>query len=189
MERKILFLGYDGNQTLVPKWLRQFGAVTATSGRVASLAGYDSVVVYGYRHILQRDLLETASTPPINLHISYLPFNRGAHPNFWCWIEKTPAGVTIHEVDAGVDTGPVVAQQLLGPVDNDATFEDTYWQLRQLVERVFFNEYARILDRDYASTPQDGLGSFHRSSELPEWVSWKMTIKSALERYSSDYGK
>lgn len=187
MDKRILFLGYEGGQTPVPDWLRQFGEVTTISGRVDTLAEYDSIVVYGYRHILRRELLAEAKTPPINLHISYLPYNRGAHPNFWCWIENTPAGVTIHEVDPGLDTGPIVTQRELGVVDDEATFEETYWELRELVESVFFEEYNRILQREYAPVPQNGVGSFHRASDLPKWVSWKMKIKSARERFLSDH--
>lgn len=189
VNKRILFLGYEGDQTPIPKWLRQFGSVTATSERLKSLAGYDRVVIYGYRHILGPTLLATASMPPINLHISFLPFNRGAHPNFWCWINKTPVGVTIHEVDAGLDTGPVVTQELLGCVDRDATLEDTYWQLRDLVENILYRDFSRILEGSYVAIPQCGSGSFHKTSDLPEWVSWKMKIKSAVERYSSENEK
>src|SRR5690606_23646870 len=42
---------------------------------------------------------------------SYLPYNRGAHPNVWSIVEETPAGVTLHYVDAGIDTGDIVAQR------------------------------------------------------------------------------
>ena len=40
--------------------------------------------------------------------MSYLPFNRGAHPNFWSFVDNTPSGVSIVEIDKGIDTGPVI---------------------------------------------------------------------------------
>lgn len=49
----------------------------------------------------------------MNLHISYLPWNKGADPNFWSCIDGTPAGVTLHHIDAGVDTGDIIAQALM----------------------------------------------------------------------------
>ena len=47
----------------------------------------------------------------INLHISYLPYNRGSYPNYWSFKENTPNGVSIHHIDDGIDTGPVLVQK------------------------------------------------------------------------------
>ena len=41
--------------------------------------------------------------PIVNLHISYLPFNRGSHPNYWSFVENTPKGVSIHEIDEQIE--------------------------------------------------------------------------------------
>src|SRR5690606_983365 len=66
----------------------------------------DLLVSFGYRHIL-KDL----SVPAVNIHISMLPWNRGADPNFWSWLDHTPKGVTVHLMDQGIDTGPIIAQR------------------------------------------------------------------------------
>jgi len=69
----------------------------------------DFIVSFGYRHILKEPILRSVARPIINIHISYLPWNRGADANFWSWFKHTPKGVSIHEIDAGIDTGPVLA--------------------------------------------------------------------------------
>ncbi|MCH7725006.1 MAG: hypothetical protein IH991_00795 [Planctomycetes bacterium] len=66
-------------------------------------------VFFGY--ILRSDFLDTLDGNVFNLHPSLLPYNRGAFPNVWSIIDETPAGVTLHQVDTGVDTGPVLAQK------------------------------------------------------------------------------
>ncbi len=43
--------------------------------------------------------------------MGYLPFNRGAHPNFWSFMEKTPSGVTMHEINSGIDKGKIIVQK------------------------------------------------------------------------------
>ena len=48
---------------------------------------FDLIVSYGYRHILSSSFLTFCNCPVVNLHISYLPFNRGAHPNFWSFFD------------------------------------------------------------------------------------------------------
>ena len=73
----------------------------------------DLVVIFNYRHVLKKEILRNLKRPAINLHISYLPYNRGCHPNFWSFIENSPKGVTIHEVDKGLDTGPILEQEVI----------------------------------------------------------------------------
>ena len=40
--------------------------------------------------------------------MSFLPYNRGSHPNFWSFVENTPKGVSIHEVSNGIDDGDII---------------------------------------------------------------------------------
>jgi len=42
-----------------------------------------------------------------------LPYNKGSHPNFWSFIENSPKGVSIHEIDEGIDTGKLIASKKL----------------------------------------------------------------------------
>jgi methionyl-tRNA formyltransferase len=95
---------------------------------------FDFIISYGYRHILK----EPARLPPaINLHISYLPWNRGVDPNLWSWIDNTPKGVTIHQIDEGVDTGPILAQQKTEFFAENATLASTYERLQESIEELF----------------------------------------------------
>tara|TARA_B110000114_G_scaffold175747_1_gene205618 strand:- start:930 stop:1169 length:240 start_codon:yes stop_codon:yes gene_type:complete len=66
----------------------------------------------------------------LNLHISYLPFNKGTHPNFWSFAENTPSGVTIHKINKKIDSGNIIYQKILDFELNKnkkkLTFKDTY---------------------------------------------------------------
>ena len=64
-------------------------------------------------------------TPPLgilNVHPSLLPTGRGPEPVFWTLRRGEPVtGVTVHRMDAGFDTGPIVAQtQMPVPADISA---------------------------------------------------------------------
>ncbi len=61
-------------------------------------------ISYRFLHIIRPAEIAWFQDRLINLHISYLPWNRGKDPNFWSWIENTPKGVTIHRIDTGIDT-------------------------------------------------------------------------------------
>lgn len=138
-KKKILFLGYDETQTsIINALVASNCTVYHTDKRVDGDASYDFVVSYGYRHILTPDDIAAFSCPIFNLHIAYLPFNHGAHPNFWSFYENTPSGVTLHLIDDDVDTGPIVAPRYVNFKKQDDTFVKTYAVLVIEIERLFF---------------------------------------------------
>jgi len=62
------------------------------------------------------------------MHLSYLPFNRGKNPNVWPIVDGTPAGVTLHYIDAGIDTGDIIAQVKV-PVESVDTGQIVYQKI------------------------------------------------------------
>ncbi|MDQ1408572.1 MAG: phosphoribosylglycinamide formyltransferase 1 [Acidobacteriaceae bacterium] len=83
------------------------------------------IVVAGTR-ILSSEFLQSFRCPLINIHAGITPLYRGVHGAYWALAEKRPelCGVTVHRVDAGIDTGQVLAQEAFkpGPEDNFATY-------------------------------------------------------------------
>ncbi len=65
--------------------------------------------LFGY--ILRSPFIDMMSAGCVNIHPALLPYNRGAYPNVWSIIDGTPAGVTVHYIDEGVDTGDIIAQR------------------------------------------------------------------------------
>ena len=61
-------------------------------------------ISYNYHYIIPKQIFDEFKNKFINLHISYLPYNRGAYPNVWGFIDNTPKGVSIHLIDEGIDT-------------------------------------------------------------------------------------
>jgi len=81
-----------------------------TVAALAALAPEIGLSVY-FGYILRPEVIALAPRGVVNLHPALLPFNRGAYPNVWSIVDGTPAGVTLHYIDAGVDTGDVIAQR------------------------------------------------------------------------------
>jgi phosphoribosylglycinamide formyltransferase 1 len=85
------------------------------------MRGVELVVCAGYMHLLTPGFLERF--PAINVHPSLLPAFPGTSPiedALAAGVEVT--GVTVHFVDQGVDTGPVIRQEAV-PVEPDDTPE------------------------------------------------------------------
>jgi len=70
----------------------------------------DFLISVNFGYILKEAVLKMPRLGCFNLHTGYLPYNRGAHPNVWAIVDQTPAGVSIHKMDSGIDTGPIVAR-------------------------------------------------------------------------------
>jgi hypothetical protein len=74
-------------------------------------SGCDLLLLCG-TGIVREPLISLPRLGTINLHQGEVPFYRGAPPGFWeLWNREEHAGVTIHFVDAGIDTGDIVLQE------------------------------------------------------------------------------
>ena len=113
MSTKVLLLhGKNKNSRLLNFLKEDKSNKVSTSSkklRLSEINSFDTIISYGYRFKIDEKLIKKNKNI-INLHIYFLPFNRGAHPNFWSFIENTPSGVSIHKIDKGIDTGDIINQ-------------------------------------------------------------------------------
>jgi len=182
--KKILFLGYSQSQTkLIGALVANNCIVDHTEEKVEATKGYDCVVSYGYRHILKQNVIDGFDCPIFNLHISYLPYNRGAHPNFWSFYDNTPSGVTIHLIDSGVDTGQIVKQKYVNFQESDDTFVKTYSALTENIENLFLEFLPSLLTDTWTAKKQRGIGTHHYVRDLPtNFSGWNSVITEELSR-------
>ena len=193
MSKKILFLGYSKNQTRIIDYLKQIKNIrlshTNKKIKPKDVNKFDTIISFGYRHILE---LETLSKHKnfINLHSSYLPFNRGAHPNFWAFAENTPCGVTIHKLDDGIDKGDIIFQKLMDfeliKNKKKLTFQISYDKLIKEIEAIFIKNSKKLINEDFQSFKQMGKGSYHYSAQLPDILkSWNQNIFKTVKQYDN----
>ena len=86
--------------------------------------GVELVVLAGYMHLLRKTFLDRFPGRVVNVHPSLLPEFPGAHPIedvLAAGVETT--GVSVHFVDEGIDTGPVILQEEV-PVEPRGTLEE-----------------------------------------------------------------
>ena len=81
-----------------------------------------------YDKILNKEWLCIPNRDTLNLHFSYFPKLRGCFPTKWAIIEENFSGVTLHSVDEGVDTGPILSQEKI-PFDKNETDKTLYNKL------------------------------------------------------------
>lgn len=121
---------------------------TSEAAYLAALteARADWIVLAGFMRILNGSFLQAFPNRVLNIHPSLLP----SFPGLASWRQaldygvKT-AGCTVHLVDAGVDTGPILAQRAV-PVEADDTAESLHARIQE-AERAVFPEVLAALAR------------------------------------------
>jgi len=92
----------------------------------------DLIVVAAYGQILPQRLLDAARFGCVNVHTSLLPKYRGAAPIQWAILnDEAESGITIMKMDAGLDTGDILAQEAT-PIKPEDTSESLHDRLSVL---------------------------------------------------------
>ncbi len=128
-------------------------------GRLAAELGAlrpDLLAVAAYGRILGEDLLTLAPWGAINVHGSLLPKYRGAAPIQWAIAEgERETGVSIMQMDEGLDTGDVLLQRVL-EIGPDDTAETLAPRLAALGGEALVEALALLERRAIAPVQQDG---------------------------------
>lgn len=164
---KILFLTNNEISHTLIEWLHHEAGETLIvkdsmiSKDVIESDRPDFLISYNYRHIIKKDVLEMLKDRAINLHISLLPWNRGAHPNIWSFVENTPKGVTIHLIDEGIDTGDIIAQEEVDFDEDKETLASSYLMLHKEIQELFKSHWQQIRSFQIVPQSQPRGGSIH----------------------------
>jgi methionyl-tRNA formyltransferase len=86
-----------------------------------------AILLAGCR-IMRADILQAMPCPVLNYHAGITPAYRGMNGGYWARVNDDPQGygATVHLVDAGVDTGAILAQTRLEPRADDTIMTDAY---------------------------------------------------------------
>ena len=70
-------------------------------------------IVLGDTRILKDPVIGMAKMGVVNVHPGFLPEMRGNNPYIWAQALKLTQGATVHFIDSGVDTGPIILKRAL----------------------------------------------------------------------------
>jgi methionyl-tRNA formyltransferase len=142
------------------------------------------IVVAAYGHILPQPILDLPAHGCINVHTSLLPRYRGAAPIQRAILNgDAETGVTIMKMDAGMDTGGILAQAktAIEPGDNAQTLHD---RLARLGAQLLVNTIPDYASGKLAPRPQpaDGVSHAPKISKLDGLIDWNQPARSVWNR-------
>jgi methionyl-tRNA formyltransferase len=115
----------------------------------------DALVVAAYGQILSQRVLDSAVRGGINLHGSILPKYRGAAPiQRAIQAGETETGITLMQMDRGMDTGDAIAVETLA-IHPDETYGELQFRLAALAAEMAKAWMPRIVAGNYPRTPQN----------------------------------
>ncbi len=150
------------------------------------------IISYNYCFLLKDEVIQLLPHKVINLHTSYLPWNRGASPNIWAFIEGTPCGVTIHEIDQGLDTGDILVQSRLEFDFEKETLRSSYEKSHEAIQQLFQENWNAIKAGTLIPVKQQGKGSFHFKKQADAFghlINYDDTICTFLKKVKKNYGE
>lgn len=106
----------------------------------------------------------------VNIHFSNLPKYKGMYTSIHPILnDETTAGVTLHRIDKGIDTGDVI-DSLNFSITKENYSEDLYKNYIQFGTELVIKNANRLLDNTYKSNLQEFNGSSYYSRTSIDWV-------------------
>jgi methionyl-tRNA formyltransferase len=190
---KIIFLTNNDITKPLSDWLKLEEEVIILSEKLKKELVLDLkpdfIISYNYKYIIKEELINLFPGRIINLHTSLLPWNRGASPNIWSFLKNTPKGVTIHLIDKGIDTGPILARKEVFMDENRETLASSFNYLHQQIQELFRENWPRLKNFEIAPVPQDPeSGSTNFLKDLKEIEdlfggNWDTPVRELMGKY------
>lgn len=146
-------------------------------------SGADVAVTCAYGKILPAELLAVPRYGFLNTHTSLLPRYRGAAPIQWALIGgETVTGTTIMQTDPGMDTGPVLRQEVL-PIAPEWTSVELSDALSTQAAGLIVQALEQL--DTLTPQPQDGAQATHAPMLVKEdgFVRWADPARAVVDRY------
>ena len=140
-----------------------------TDDKIQDANGADFAISFGYKHIVPANVIAAFSGNMINLHISFLPWNKGGDPNLWSFLENTKKGVTIHRMSEKLDGGDILVQKEI-VFGNNETLKTSYDTLIAEMTALFNDNAEALLAGKLAGIPQTEKGSMHRYKDKEKYL-------------------
>ena len=124
----------------------------------AVLADFNLVISLHCKQLFPKELVEGVRC--VNVHPGLNPYNRGWFPQVFAIMNGMPHGATIHEIDAELDHGPIIAQEEVS-IHSDDTSLDVYNRVQEAELRLMKANLRAILDHSYSTTNPEVEGNLN----------------------------
>ena len=174
----LLFLGSKANYSkLVKKDLIKAGYQCINTPDQADL-----FITACHGQILPQEILKKPKYGALNIHPSLLPKYRGAAPVPWTLLNKDKTtGVTVFQMDSGIDTGPILAQEKT-TISPQETAEDLLNRLFKMGTKLLIDILPDYIEDNLSPIPQPASSPTPYARKFTKkdgFITWKDFVKAS----------
>lgn len=112
--------------------------------------------------IWKEPLIKIPSMACINIHNAPLPNYRGMLPNFWqLYNRENKVGITIHRIDIGIDTGPIIEQAIIDLVGVDQSLDSLIRKTKRIGAHTMIDVIEKFRSDQVEYRKMQGSGSYY----------------------------
>lgn len=149
----------DGTDGFQPSLRRHCRAAAIAEATQPELAVIEDLVVLSLQYDRILRVSNWATNHFYNVHYSLLPKYRGMYPVAWAMLNgETSTGVTLHEIDSGIDTGPTIASTVV-PIEPNDTCRDLYIRCTDAARELAKTALPSLIDGSVTSSEQPASGA------------------------------
>jgi methionyl-tRNA formyltransferase len=128
------------------------------------------LIIFTGGNILRKELLELPRLGVLNVHLGLLPEIRGMSSPEWSLLKQVPAGITIHSMDCGIDTGPILQRCQFPNASQCESLND----LRNRLIAFGIEKTAEVIagfeNGEISATPQSDVDQDNQFFVMHEWL-------------------
>lgn len=147
------------------------------------LANVDLLITIGYGVLLPQEILDAPTYGCLNLHFSLLPRWRGAAP-----VQRAieagdeVSGVTVFQLDSGMDTGPIYSMMRFA-LDSDITSDELFEELAVVGVEAVNDAISSIKSgKKPVAQPSDGATRAYKLSKEEARINWDMPAEKISQK-------
>lgn len=177
---------FDHQDPALKVWAERLGIPFLVDANVNSRSFIDHITKFNcdlmvsmsFNQIMKDEIIRLAPRGFINCHAGALPFYRGRNPLNWALINGERAfGVTVHYMDADIDSGDVIVRQMVDIAPDD-TYGDILEKAYEACSEALLHALDDIADGRAARLPQKEIHpvGFYcgRRRAGDEWIDWSL---------------
>jgi methionyl-tRNA formyltransferase len=137
------------------------------------------VISAGFEHKVPKEIIEVPEQGIVNLHPSYLPYNRGSHAFIWPIADRNVAGVSIHYMTENIDEGPIIDKRKID-IEPDDTAGNLHDKLMSEQVDQFKEFWPRIKEgiRTEEQDPEEGTVNYKKDLDDYTEIELKNKVKA-----------
>jgi methionyl-tRNA formyltransferase len=165
----------DARRRRIPVWRFDRRTPDDVAERLAA-AGPDLACVASFPYRLPGSVRRSTAHGVLNVHPSLLPRHRGPDPLFWTYhADDREAGISVHWMDEGLDTGPIVFQEAV-PLGRGRPVAELYHDLAGRGARLLGQAVDAVARGAAPAVPQDESRATREPAPAPG--AWRIDFES-----------